>query len=152
MRNWISCFMMMFVALSLHAQSTAQKPAQQQPVPGQQAPANNNQNSDAQRPADTLGTNNAPGGSTEANGNQNGSNAVAGNPQGTNGALENGGTSNAAASNTPAVEQTTTSQSGSPAVLSGQNGVQRDGTNNVQRASMNMVGSPVDNLNLGDGK
>ena len=54
------------------------------------------------------------------------------------------------ASNTPAVPQTTTSDSGSPAVLSGDKGADRDGTNNVQRATMNMVGSPADNLSLDD--
>lgn len=53
-------------------------------------------------------------------------------------------------SNAPAVPQTTSSSSGSPAVLSGQNGEERDGTNTVQRASMNMVGSPAGNLNLSD--
>lgn len=55
-------------------------------------------------------------------------------------------------SNAPAVPQTTSSSSGSPAVLSGQNGEERDGTNTVQRASMNMVGSPAGNLNLSDGQ
>ncbi len=52
------------------------------------------------------------------------------------------------ASNAPAVSETTTSASGSPAVLSGNNGRDRDGTNSVQRASMNMAGSPTTNLNL----
>ncbi|MEO5602092.1 MAG: hypothetical protein ABIR06_14325 [Cyclobacteriaceae bacterium] len=54
------------------------------------------------------------------------------------------------ASNTPAVAQTTSSQSGSPAILSAENGKLRDGTNNVQRASMNMAGSPVRNIRLRD--
>lgn len=45
--------------------------------------------------------------------------------------------------NAPAVTQETSSQSGSPAVLSEENGSERDGTNNVQRAEPNMVGSPV---------
>ena len=53
-----------------------------------------------------------------------------------------------AEANVPAVSQTTTSSSGSPGVLAGENGKERDGTNNVQRATMNMVGSPVRNLNL----
>jgi hypothetical protein len=53
-----------------------------------------------------------------------------------------------AQTSTPAVSQTTTSSSGSPAVLSGQKGSGRDGTNNVQRATMNMAGSPAHNLSL----
>jgi len=57
-------------------------------------------------------------------------------------------TADARASNTPAVPQTTTSDSGSPAVLSGGNGSDRDGTNNVQRASMNMAGSTAAGLKL----
>jgi hypothetical protein len=60
--------------------------------------------------------------------------------------------SDARASNTPAVQQFTSSGSGSPAVLSGDKGKDRDGTNNVQRASMNMAGSPAANLNLDDQK
>ena len=59
-----------------------------------------------------------------------------------------GGDEQQAEANVPAVSQITTSSSGSPGVLSGKNGNERDGTNNVQRASMNMVGSPVRNLNL----
>ncbi len=39
----------------------------------------------------------------------------------------------------------TTSGSGSPSVLSAGNGRERDGTGNVQRATPNMVGSPVSN-------
>lgn len=54
------------------------------------------------------------------------------------------------ASDAAIVPQTTSSQSGSPALLSGKNGSERDGTNNVQRATFNMVGSPVENINLGD--
>jgi len=50
------------------------------------------------------------------------------------------------ASNVPAVTEETTSQSGSPAVLSEDEGEGRDGTNNVQRAEPNMVGSPVDGI------
>ena len=48
--------------------------------------------------------------------------------------------------------QETSSGSGSPAFLSGKDGAERDGTNNVQRAEMNMAGSPVGNLRLNDGK
>jgi hypothetical protein len=50
--------------------------------------------------------------------------------------------------NTPAVTQSTESQSGSPAVPSENDGRKRDGTNSVQRASMNMVGSPANNIRL----
>jgi hypothetical protein len=51
--------------------------------------------------------------------------------------------------NTPAVIQRTTSESGSPAVLSGGNGTERDGTNNVQRAKPNIAGAEEPgNLNL----
>lgn len=55
-----------------------------------------------------------------------------------------------AVNNAPAVEQMTSSQSGSPSVLSGDRGGDRDGTNNVQRASINMAGSPVRNLDIDD--
>lgn len=51
---------------------------------------------------------------------------------------------------TQLIPQKTSSQSGSPAVLSEQNGAERDGTNNVQRATMNMAGSPVENIDFGD--
>lgn len=50
------------------------------------------------------------------------------------------------ASNAPAVTHKTSSQSGSPAVLSDDKGEGRDGTNNVQRAEPNMAGSPVDGM------
>lgn len=56
------------------------------------------------------------------------------------------------AGNTPTVSQSTSSSSGSPAVLSKGKGNDRDGTNNVQRASMNMAGSPVGNLDLDAGQ
>lgn len=46
-------------------------------------------------------------------------------------------------SNAPAVVQTTSSESGSPAILSPNNGKGRDGTNNVQRSSYNMAGAQV---------
>jgi hypothetical protein len=52
-------------------------------------------------------------------------------------------------SNAPAVIQTTSSESGSPAILSKDNGKGRDGTNNVQRSSYNMAGAEVPgNMNL----
>jgi hypothetical protein len=48
-----------------------------------------------------------------------------------------------AKSNAPAVIQTTTSESGSPAILSGDNGNGRDGTNNVQRGTLKMAGAEM---------
>lgn len=45
------------------------------------------------------------------------------------------------ANNAPAVIQTTTSEAGSPAILSENNGRGRDGTGNVQRSSYNMAGA-----------
>jgi hypothetical protein len=49
----------------------------------------------------------------------------------------------------PAVIQRTTSESGSPSMLSADNGRGRDGTNNVQRSSINVAGSPMrGNYNL----
>jgi hypothetical protein len=56
------------------------------------------------------------------------------------------------ASNVPAVMQENSSQSGSPAVLSGEEGSDRDGTNNVQRAKPNMAGSKVKGMHYGKGK
>lgn len=54
-------------------------------------------------------------------------------------------------SNAPAVIQTTSSEGGSPAILSKDNGKGRDGTNNVQRSSYNMAGAEVPgNMNLSD--
>jgi hypothetical protein len=53
--------------------------------------------------------------------------------------------------NTPAVIQRTSSESGSPAVLSGNNGKERDGTNNVQRATPNIAGAKEPgNMNLSE--
>lgn len=97
-------------------------------------------------PADSVneaGTSNATTGNTDQSASENG-NGQANTDDGAE------GTSDAQASNTPAVPQTTTSQSGSPAVLSGDNGASRDGTNNVQRASMNMAGSPAGNVDLAE--
>jgi hypothetical protein len=83
-----------------------------------------------QSSADTPGASDA---ATQANSNNEGAGQATANDQ---------------KANTPAITQTTTSSSGSPAVLSGKNGSNRDGTNNVQRASMNMAGSPANNLQL----
>jgi hypothetical protein len=55
--------------------------------------------------------------------------------------------------NTPAVIQRTTSESGSPAILSGEDGKKRDGTNNVQRATPNIAGAEeISNTNLSEKK
>ncbi len=52
-------------------------------------------------------------------------------------------------SNTPAVIQRTQSESGSPAILSKENGEGKDGTNTVQRSKVNMAGAEVPrNMNL----
>lgn len=60
-------------------------------------------------------------------------------------------TQNRAQRNTPVVIQHTSSESGSPAVLSGNNGKDRDGTNNVQRATPNMAGAKEPgNMNLSE--
>lgn len=59
-------------------------------------------------------------------------------------------TDNAGGQTSSVISHETTDGSGSPAILSGNDGRDRDGTNNVQRASMNMVGSPTENLELND--
>jgi hypothetical protein len=64
---------------------------------------------------------------------------------------QNGGEANSsdpAISNVPAVPQKTSSDSGSPAVLSTSDGTLRSGTNNLPRATMNMAGAPAGDLNL----
>lgn len=53
---------------------------------------------------------------------------------------------------TPGLIQTTSSASGSPSVLSEEQGRDRDGTNTVQRGGLNMAGSPVDHLDLAGNK
>jgi ABC-type Na+ efflux pump permease subunit len=58
------------------------------------------------------------------------------------------GSSDPAISNVPAVPQKTSSDSGSPAVLSNSDGILRSGTNNLPRATMNMAGAPAGDLNL----
>lgn len=128
--KWIMIVMIAF-GLTAQAQESATK---QGPVPAQQ------QNNAQQKPGAQNGD--AQAGESAAN---------------TPGAVEAGtdenstdgsGTSADRAANTPAVTQTTSSDSGSPAVLSRGDGKGRDGTNNVQRASPNMAGSPVKNLEL----
>jgi hypothetical protein len=64
------------------------------------------------------------------------------NQQGNGGQNQQGGKADPQSSNAPSVIQETSSQSGSPAVLS-ESKDGRDGTNNVQRAKPNMAGSPV---------
>lgn len=60
------------------------------------------------------------------------------------------GDSSSRASNTPSVIQPTTSESGSPSILSENNGRGRDGTGNVQRAKPNIAGAQVpEEMNLG---
>lgn len=62
--------------------------------------------------------------------------------------VEEGSSSDPAVSNVPAVPQKTSSDSGSPAVLSDSDGTLRSGTNNLPRATMNMAGAPAGDLNL----
>lgn len=57
--------------------------------------------------------------------------------------------SQAQKSSAPAVVQSTSSESGSPSILSKDNGSGRDGTNNVQRAKPNIAGAEVpSNMNI----
>ncbi|MBT1700931.1 hypothetical protein KK083_28825 [Fulvivirgaceae bacterium PWU4] len=115
---------------------------------GDQQPAIDSEDSNQPTPEENLGSkgsndgNSDTGNSTSANkgGNANGSNNNSG---------ANTGSENAEKSNTPAVIQRTTSESGSPSVLSKDNGRGRDGTNSVQRATYNMAGAEVPaNMNL----
>ena len=123
---------MTVMSLSLNAQQQSDQQPGSKPHSGVNQEGNTPQNAgqDAQQSsADTPGSKEA---ARQANSNNQGDQNA----------------SDERASNTPAVPQTTTSQSGSPAVLSKDNGEGRDGTNNVQRASGNMAGSPANNLNL----
>lgn len=64
---------------------------------------------------------------------------------------ENNTTQGGERNEAPAVIQRTTSESGSPAVLSEDNGRKRDGTNNVQRATPNIAGAKEPgNMNLSE--
>lgn len=131
-RKWLVAFILLLFALAVQAQDQNKQP--QNTKAGQQA--------DGKQQAVKADTTDAGNTSdnTGATGNNTGTN------QTTSG--QSSGTSDPRASNTPAVPQTTTSQGGSPAVLSGEKGSERDGTNNVQRASMNMAGSPAEGLEL----
>jgi hypothetical protein len=113
----------------------------------QQSSANSNQQNASAAGNQTPGDSATTVGGPDANQNKSGA-QPAGQQQNVSG---DAGTTNPAASNTPAVSQTTSSQSGSPAVLAEEDGRMRDGTNNIQRATMNMAGSPVDNMNVTEG-
>ncbi|HEY0743970.1 MAG TPA: hypothetical protein VGD40_21035 [Chryseosolibacter sp.] len=64
---------------------------------------------------------------------------------------ENNTTQGGEQNEAPAVIQRTSSESGSPAVLSEDNGRKRDGTNNVQRATPNIAGAKEPgNMNLSE--
>lgn len=135
--NWIIGLMLLLFTFSLHGQN---QPTQQQSQStdqnvGEGENIQNEQqgNDDANR---QRGTGDTPGAAEAA--------AAAAN----NGDAD----STAQVSNAPAIPQTTESSSGSPAVLAEDDGEARDGTNTVQRASMNMAGSPVNNLNLTEGQ
>ena len=79
--------------------------------------------------------------------NQNAADTTARNSRGENSEAANPKKSGNA-SNTSGMMEHTSSASGSPAMLSEGKGSERDGTNNVQRATMNMAGSPAQNLKL----
>src|SRR5688500_13933914 len=140
--KWI-CGLLMMAVFSLYGQQQADK---KNATPGQTQERNDaRQSTDTGQDADSLenaagnaaGTADTPG-AAEAAADANSNNRNGGNDA-----------SGERASNTPAVSQTTSSGSGSPAVLSSKDGQGRDGTNNVQRASMNMAGSPANNIRLG---
>ncbi|HEX8040451.1 MAG TPA: hypothetical protein VF490_14935 [Chryseosolibacter sp.] len=101
----------------------------------------------AARPAQSTGqsTGSSPDSSATKNIQQGSDMTGAGAENSADKAARSGNTTNAGG-----LIQETSSGSGSPALLSGKNGTERDGTNNVQRAHMNMAGSPVDNLRLND--
>lgn len=134
--NWIIGLMLVLFTFSLHGQSqrteqqgqsTDQKVSETGNIPNEQQG-----NDDANR---QRGTGDTPGAAEAA--------AAANNDE---------ADSTAQVSNAPVVPQTTESSSGSPAVLAEDDGEARDGTNTVQRASMNMAGSPVNDLNLTEGQ
>lgn len=135
----------MFFSITLHAQD---QPVNRQNNAGQDANTNGNNEEAGDTAAD------APASGEETTTANIEENADAGDTTANTGAGANAVTDSdapdEAASNVPPVPQTTTSQSGSPAVLSDDDGTGRDGTNNVQRASMNMAGAPASNLKLGD--
>jgi hypothetical protein len=82
-------------------------------------------------------TNDTPGAAEAA--------AAANNEMGADTSAEDG-----TASSATGISTTTSSSSGSPAVLSRNDGDERDGTNTVQRAKPNMAGSPVDGVSIPD--
>ena len=142
--KWICGLLMMMGVLSLYGQQQAEK---KNTTPGQTHQRNAaKQSAEAgQDDADSL---QSAAGNTRGTADTPGAAEAAADANSNNG---DGGDDASAerASNTPAVSQTTSSGSGSPAVLSSKDGQGRDGTNNVQRASMNMAGSPANNIRLG---
>lgn len=145
--QWIIASVFLLVNLSVYAQNQSKEPAQTETAAQgrtrSQSQTNNAQENTGQEIGSSSegdryrgpGTADTPGAAeaaAQANNNDN-----------------NAGDS-AQVSNEPPVPQTTSSQSGSPAVLAGERGRERDGTNTVQRASMNMAGSPAKNINLND--
>lgn len=140
--KWI-CGLLMMAVLPLYGQQQTQK---KNPTPDQTQQRNDAQQStDTGQDADSL---QSAAGNTRGTADTPGAAEAAADANSNNG---DGGDDASAerASNTPAVSQTTSSGSGSPAVLSSKDGQGRDGTNNVQRASMNMAGSPANNIRLG---
>jgi hypothetical protein len=123
-RNWMLGGVLLFSAFALHAQDQSKNTQNKTAAPAQQA--SGGQDADTTRAKAGTASDIDATSANKTNGNETG----------------------ARASSTPAGPQTTTSQGGSPAVLSGKKGSDRDGTNNVQRASMNMAGSPAAGLKL----
>lgn len=141
--KWLLSITAVMLALTVCAQQGARTEANSNT--GQEKESPPEAGGAGQNAGDTTGTGNtnaATGNAGTANGND--GNATAG----TGGNNGNGDTTAVSAANTAPVPQITSSQSGSPAALSPDHGRERGGTNNVQRASMNMVGSPTGNLNL----
>ena len=139
-------FLMLVSCMALQAQQQKGKPGEessQQLKAARQSANSTDQDGDSLEyaAANAQGTADTPG-ATEAAADANNNND--GNPD--------NDASPERASNTPAVSQTSSSSSGSPAVLSKEDGKGRDGTNNVQRASMNMAGSPANNIRVTNNK
>jgi hypothetical protein len=139
--KWIILTIYVLICFVAAAQQQTTTNSNQQKA--EQARANDRPAAGEQTPGDSATTVGGP----DANQNKAGAQSTAQQQNETG----DSGTTNPAASNTPAVSQTTSSQSGSPAVLAEEDGKMRDGTNNIQRATMNMAGSPVDNVNLKEG-
>lgn len=130
--RWIAAYMILFCSFALKAQSQVTG-AQPESSAKDQANVNDQQPADSAQAASAI--------ESDSNGNMANVNDANG---------SNAGQVSEEPSNVPAVPQTTSSQSGSPAVLADEGGNGRDGTNNVQRATMNMAGAPAANLKLDD--